>query len=239
MGTVYAGTSGWAYPSWRPGFYPRKLSAAKFLSHYASRLNSVEVNYTFRHFPSRKLPKGWIRATPAGFKFAVKAHQSITYLKRLRGATRPTSQFIASLKPLHAAGKLGLLLFQLPPNLKCDLRLLNDFLTKLPRRVRAAFEFRHTSWFIAEVFDALRKANVALCLAESPTIETPDVQTTDFFYLRLRKESYSAKARQKIATKVTRVVLRGDVFAYFMHKETPESALYAERLLRFTNLGQK
>jgi len=232
MPNIYAGTSGWAYPSWRPDFYPAKLGSAKFLAYYASRLNSVVVNYTFRRLPTEKLLRGWIEATPPNFRFAVKAHQGITHFKRLRSATGVTSEFIASLKPLHKAGKLGPVLFQLPGNFKCDLPLLAEFLPGIPRHVRAAFEFRHPSWFTEEVFAELRKANVALCQAESEDIETPDVQTADFSYLRLRKENYSVSARKELAAKITRLARQGDVFLYFKHEDTPEGALYAESMLR-------
>ena len=81
---VYAGTSGWAYPSWKPDFYPAKLPSAKFLSYYASRLNTVEVNYTFRRFPTEKLLRSWVETTPSDFKFSVKANQKITHVARLR-----------------------------------------------------------------------------------------------------------------------------------------------------------
>ncbi len=92
-GRVFAGTSGWAYASWKPKFYPAKLSAKKFLEYYASRLNSVEVNYTFRSIPTEKLLAGWIEATPPEFKFAIKAHQRITHFKRLRDAAGVTAEF--------------------------------------------------------------------------------------------------------------------------------------------------
>lgn len=231
MATVYAGTSGWAYPAWKLDFYPRKLSPAKFLSYYATRLNSVELNYTFRRFPTEKLLAGWIVATPSGFKFSVKAHQNITHVKRLRDAAEFTLQFIAALRPLQDEGKLGPVLFQLPPFLKCDLPLLTDFLGALPRRVRCAFEFRHVSWFCQEVFAALRAANAALCQAESETLETPAIETADFSYFRLRKETYPPKAREALAQKVLRLAERGDVFTYFKHEDTPEGALHAEALL--------
>ena len=232
MKTIYAGTSGWAYTSWKPDFYPPKLSSAKFLNHYATRLNSVEVNYTFRTLPTEKLLMGWMAETPPHFKFAIKAHQSITHIKRLRNAVKVTSDFIDSLLPLKEAGKLGPVLFQLPPNLKCDLPLLTDFVAGLPRQVRSAFEFRHDSWFQDGVFAMLRKANVALCLAESEKIVTPDVQTANFCYLRLRKESYSSKARKAIGQKALSLMQQGEVFAYFKHEETPEGAIYAEELLK-------
>lgn len=228
------GTSGWAYASWKPDFYPAKLSAKKFLEYYASRLNSVEVNYTFRSIPTEKLLAGWIEATPANFKFAIKAHQRITHFKRLRDAAGVTMEFLDSLTPLRKAKKLGPVLFQLRGDLKCDVPLLKDFLKGLPRGLQTAFEFRSTSWFCDEVYEALRKANAALCQAESEDIETPLVDTTDFSYLRLRKLSYSAKAREEIAKRVSGLARKGDVFAYFKHEETPEGASYAEALLKKT-----
>jgi uncharacterized protein YecE (DUF72 family) len=231
MGQAYAGTSGWAYASWKPDFYPPKLPAAKFLGHYSSRLNSVEVNYTFRRFPSQRLLQGWIESTPPDFKFAFKANQRITHFMRLRDAARQTSDFAGALEPMLIANKLGPVLFQLPPHVKLDLKLLEDFLAGLPKRIRAAFEFRHVSWFNDDVFSALRKANAALCQAESEDIVTPHVSTADFSYLRLRNESYSAKARNEIAERVKSLLQAGDVFTYFKHEETAEGALYAEGLL--------
>jgi uncharacterized protein YecE (DUF72 family) len=228
---LYAGTSGWAYPSWKPDFYPVKLASAKFLGYYATRLNTVEVNYTFRRFPTEKLLRGWIEQAPANFKFAVKAHQKITHISRLRDVAEFTSDFLKSLQPLDAEGKLGPVLFQLPPFLKCDLPLLKDFLAGLPRNVRAAFEFRHASWFSEGVYDLLRQSNAAMCQAESEKLETPDTRTAGFAYLRLRKETYSEKERKEIASKTGDLLERGDVFVYFKHEDTPEGALYAESLL--------
>jgi uncharacterized protein YecE (DUF72 family) len=229
MGEIYAGTSGWAYGSWRPGFYPAKLSAARFLSHYAGRLNSVEVNYTFRQLATEELLLRWAEATPANFRFAVKAHQGMTHRKRLRGVEQATAEFLASLKPLRKAKKLGPVLFQLPPNFRCDVGRLRDFLAGLPPWVRAAFEFRHESWFGEDVYATLRKAGAALCLAESEELKTPEVVTADFHYLRLRKNRYS---RKSAAERVRRLAQSGDVFVYFKHADAPAGALRAEALLR-------
>jgi uncharacterized protein YecE (DUF72 family) len=238
MGKVYAGTSGWAYATWKPDFYPAKLASAKFLGYYATRLNSVELNYTFRRFPTQKLLDGWIAITPAEFRFAVKAHQNITHIKRLRDTSSFTADFLAALEPLKEAGKLGPVLFQLPPFLKCDLDLLAQFLGKLPPQIRAAFEFRHASWFNDEVYALLREADAALCQAESEKLETPDVQTATFAYLRLRKEEYPAKDRKQISAKVSKLAERGDAFVYFKHEETAEGALYAESLIAETSSAQ-
>lgn len=231
MRSVYAGTSGWSYPSWKPKFYPAKLASAKFLGYYATRLNTVEVNYTFRAFPSEKMLTGWVAATPENFRFAVKAHQSITHIKRLQDAGDNVARFVKALEPLRAAGRLGPILFQLPPFLKCNAARLEAFLRELPQEIRAAFEFRHESWFCDEIFNLLRKANAALCEAESENIKTPPVQTADFAYLRLRREDYSPAARKQIAQRVAEVAAVGDAFVYFKHEDTPEGALYAEELL--------
>lgn len=229
MGEVYAGTSGWAYGSWRPGFYPAKMGAARFLNHYAGRLNSVEVNYTFGRSVSDELLQRWAEAVPAHFRFAVKAHRRITHSKRLRDAAAATEEFLASLEPLRKAKKLGPVLFQLPGNFKCDVARLRQFLADLPPWVRAAFEFRHESWFSEDVYATLRTSGAALCLAEDEKLATPEVVTADFHYLRLRKNPYSRKA---VAERVRRLAMSGDVFVYFKHEETPEGALHAEALLR-------
>src|SRR6201984_2348350 len=234
---LYAGTSGWAYPSWKPGFYPAKLASAKFLGHYASRLNTVEVNYTFRRFPTEKLLRGWIEATPANFQFAIKAHQKITHVARLRDVADFTSDFLRSLQPLDEEKKLGPILFQSPPYLKCDIALLKDFLQTLPRSLRSAFEFRHASWFSEEVYAVLRAANAALCNAESEKLETPDVQTADFGYLRLRKPKYAAEERKALQQRVAELSAKDDVYVYFKHEDTPEGALNAESLLSASGRG--
>lgn len=232
MPAIYAGTSGWAYASWKPDFYPAKLASAKFLGHYAARLNTVEVNYSFRHFVTEKTLTGWIAATPENFKFSIKAHQRITHIKKLKAASDDARGFLASLQLLSEARKLGMVLFQLPPYLKADLALLDEFLGGLGRGARFAFEFRHASWFTDTMFDTLRKHGAALCVAETEDLETPDVRTADFCYYRLRKPEYSAEERQGIGQKISRRREEGcDVFVYFKHEDTPQGALYAEELL--------
>lgn len=231
MSKVYAGTSGWAYPSWKPDFYPAKMPSAKFLGYYASRLNSVELNYTFRRFPTQKLLAGWVEATPPDFKFAVKAHQNITHIKRLREVDEFAKDFVSALDTLHEQEKLGPILFQLPPFFKCDLPRLADFLSILPRGTRAAFEFRNGSWFNEDVYALLRKANAALCQAESEKLETPTVQTADFCYMRLRKDAYTPDERKALAQQVSETMQHGDAFVYFKHEDTPEGARWAEELI--------
>lgn len=233
MAQLYAGTSGWAYPSWKPDFYPAKLAQAKFLQHYAAQLNTVEVNFTFRQLVKESTVQKWIAQTPAGFRFGVKAHQVITHIKRLKKTEDFVPRFLSTIEPLASAGKLGPVLFQLPPNLKVDAQLLEEFLATLPRAVPAAFEFRHDSWFTDEAFALLRTNNRALCVAETEERNTPDVVTADFCYYRYRKPSYTAGERKAMVTRIREHLGAGrNVFAYFKHEETPEGALSAVELLK-------
>jgi uncharacterized protein YecE (DUF72 family) len=232
MSQLFVGTSGWAYPSWKPDFYPAKLAQKKFLSHYATQLNTVEVNFTFRQLVKESTIQNWIEQTPAAFRFGVKAHQVITHIKRLKGTEDFVPRFLATIEPLAAAGKLGPVLFQLPPNLKQDVGLLKDFLALLPRTLPAAFEFRHDSWFVDSTWDALNSRGVALCVAETEERMTPDVVTGPFVYYRFRKPSYTEEERRDMVARIREHMSAGrDVFAYFKHEETPEGALYAVELL--------
>lgn len=233
MAQLFAGTSGWAYPSWKPDFYPQKLAQKKFLAHYTTMLNTVEVNFTFRQLVKETTIQNWLAESPAHFRFGVKAHQVITHIKRLKGTEDFVPRFLATIEPLAAAGKLGPVLFQLPPNLKADSALLKDFLATLPRTVPAAFEFRHESWFSDTTWDLLKSANAALCVAETETRTTPDVVTGSFAYYRFRKPTYTGEERGAMVDRIQQhIAEERNVFAYFKHEETPEGALYAVELLR-------
>lgn len=233
MAQLFTGTSGWAYPSWKPDFYPAKLALKKFLSHYATRLNTVEVNFTFRQLVKESTIQNWIQETPPHFRFGVKAHQVITHIKRLKGAEDFVPRFLTTIEPLASAGKLGPVLFQLPPNLKMDASLLKDFLSLLPRMLPAAFEFRHDSWFADSTWELLKTHGAALCVAETEERVTPDVVTAAYVYYRFRKPNYTGDERRGMVARIGEHLAAGrDVFAYFKHEETPEGALYAVDLLR-------
>jgi len=233
MAQLFAGTSGWAYPSWKPDFYPQKLAQKKFLSHYATQLNAVEVNYTFRQLVKESTLQNWLAETPAAFRFTIKAHQVITHIKRLKGTEDFLPRFLGTIEPLAAAGRLAPVLFQLPPNLKADQEVLRAFLKTLPRRLQAAFEFRNASWFSDETYTALKEHNAALCVAETEEMTTPEVATADFVYYRFRKPNYPPDERKAMIDRIQQHMGAGrDVFAYFKHEETPEGVLYARELLR-------
>jgi uncharacterized protein YecE (DUF72 family) len=230
---LYAGTSGWAYPSWKPDFYPAKLAQAKFLEHYATKLNAVEVNFTFRQLLKDTTAQKWIEATPTGFRLSIKAHQVITHIKRLKGVEDFVPRFLSTIEPIARAEKLGPLLFQLPPNMKVDATLLQEFLTVLPRAVPSAFEFRHASWFTDEIFELLKSGNRALCVAETEERTTPDVVTADFCYYRYRKPNYPPEERRAMVDRIRKHLSQHrNVFAYFKHEETPEGAISAVEILK-------
>ena len=233
MAQLFAGTSGWAYPSWKPDFYPEKLAQKKFLGHYATKLNTVEVNFTFRQLVRETTIQNWLAETPTHFCFGVKAHQVITHIKRLKGTEDFVPRFLATIEPLAAAGKLGPVLFQLPPNLKADSALLKDFLATLPRAVPTAFEFPHDSWFGDATWELLKSAGAGLCVAETETRTTPDVVTAPFAYYRFRKPTYTGDERRAMVDRIRQHLAEGrNVFAYFKHEETPQGALYAVEVLR-------
>src|SRR5206468_11191763 len=127
MAQLFVGTSGWAYPSWKPGFYPEKLAQPKFLPYYSSQLNTVEVNLAFRQLLKDTTAQKWIPQTPEDFRFCIKAHQVITHIKRLKQTQDFLPRFLSTIEPLARAGKLGPVLFQLPPNMKADPELLGQF----------------------------------------------------------------------------------------------------------------
>jgi uncharacterized protein YecE (DUF72 family) len=230
---LFAGTSGFSYPAWKPDFYPRNVPAKGFLEHYATRLNSVEANYTFRRLATAKVLEGWVKATPPGFAFACKAHQTLTHILKLKDAETFTETFLKSLEPLRAARRLGPVLYQFAPTFKCDLARLDAYLPLLPGDLRFAFEFRHASWLTADVYDRLSKRNIALCLAESDKLEVPEVLTADFTYFRLRKGDYSVAAREEIGDHVRELLAGGrDVYVYFKHEDDPRGALWAEELCK-------
>lgn len=239
MAQFYAGTSGWAYPSWKPDFYPQKLAQAKFLQFYSSQLNAVEVNFTFRQLLKSTTAEKWIAATPAEFRFSVKAHQVITHIRKLKDVEEFMARFLAALEPLARAQRLAPLLFQLAPTFRADHQRLQEFLAVLPAAVPAAFEFRHESWFCDQTFDLLRHRRRALCLAESEDRITPDVVTADFCYYRFRKPSYEQAERDEMVRRLGAELRAGrDVFAYFKHEETPQGAFFARDLLRGLGAAQ-
>lgn len=234
---LFAGTSGWAYPKWKPGFYPSGLSQKSFLGFYSNVLTSVEVNYTFRALPTVKMLEGWLAATPETFRFSFKAPQRITHFSRLRDCAASVQQFLSAVEPVRQAGKLGLLLFQLPPNFKADRERLAELL-RTPAFASSqspaiAFEFRNESWFDDSIYSMLREHNAALCVAESDDLQTPEVHTSGTHVcFRLRRNGgYSPDELGSFAQRLVPLTVDRDVYAYFKHEDEPTGALNARAFL--------
>lgn len=227
---LYIGTSGWSYTIWKPEFYPKNVASKNFLKYYATQLTAVEVNYTFRMRLAEKTAVGWMADVGPNFRFSLKANQYITHIRRLKDCEDPIQRFLTSLQPL--ATQLGPVLFQLPPNLQADVPLLRDFLSLLPRNFKAAFEFRHQSWFHEDVYSALRDRNAAVCIAETEKLTTPEIQTATYNYYRFRRPSYAPEDLVQLASRIESSLADGrETYAFFKHEEDPRSPLNARELL--------
>ena len=230
----WIGTSGFQYAEWKGTFYPEKLPASKMLGFYAEHFSTTEINYTFRRIPSAQTIQRWVEGTPPRFTFSLKAPQRITHFSKLRDCGDTLRFFYSVVSALGE--KLGPVLFQLPPSFKKDVPLLADFLREFPVGMRAAFEFRNTSWFADDTYAALAQAEVALCVAESEKIQAPPVTTAKYGYLRLRREDYQAADVQRWAMFVRQQADKwSEAFIYFKHEESGMGPKLAGQMM--TELG--
>jgi uncharacterized protein YecE (DUF72 family) len=229
---VLVGTSGYSYKEWKGSFYPEDLPASGMLKFYAARLSTVEINNTFYRMPRSEVLAQWAEQVPDGFRFALKASQRITHQKRLKDAGDSVDYFFQVGQTL--GDRMGPVLFQLPPNFKKDLSRLTDFLSLLPAGARCAFEFRHESWFDEETFAALRSRSCALCHAEDEDLATPDVATTDWGYLRLRRQDYGPEAVAAWAERIGKEPWT-EAYVFFKHEDSGRGPALAAELTK--NLG--
>lgn len=222
----YLGTSGFNYTEWIGRFYPSGQKRATMLGYYASIFNSVEINYTFQRLPSPRAIAQWTAQVANDFRFSYKAPRQITHFSRLKNSTEPLARFYEA---LDSSALNGAILFQLPPNLRKDLGLLESFVALLERHRRHAFEFRDASWFDDQVFEMLAQANVALCIADSPELSTPPIVTADFGYLRLRNENYRPEDIERWANVSAELIRRWrDAYVYFKHEDTATGPCFAQ-----------
>ena len=207
------------------------------LAYYVERFTSVEINATFYRMPNTKTVDGWAAAAPAGFEYVLKAPQRITHFARLRSADEPLRQFCDTARAL--GDKLGPLLFQLPPNFKKAADRLGEFLAILPAGFRAAFEFRHESWFDDEVYALLRAKNAALCVADTEEGATPAVATADFGYLRLRAVEYSDDDLVRWIATIEKIGPGwSDAYVFFKHEESGSGPALARRFVTLRQTGR-
>ncbi len=219
MTHVRVGTSGWNYAEWKGVFYPADIKPAGMLRYYAQRFDTVEVNATFYRMPTPKVIAGWLATAPCDFTFVLKAPQRITHFGRLRDVDEPVRVFCDAARGLD--GRLGPLLFQLPPNFKKDVGRLGDVLYLVPPELRMAWEFRHPSWFADDVYERLRARNAALAIVEDENATTPTVVTADWGYVRLRAIDYTDARLRAWADTVRSVGAPWrDAFVFFKHEVT-------------------
>jgi uncharacterized protein YecE (DUF72 family) len=221
------GTSGFSYAPWRGSFYPEKLPTEQMLAFYAERLPAVEINNTFYRMPNREMLEKWAGETPDGFRFALKSPRRITHERKLAGVGDDLTRLADAAAAL--GGKLGPILFQLPPFSRKDVPRLVDFLALLPPGMRAAIEFRHASWFAADVYEALRARDAALCIAESEELATPLEATASWGYLRLRRQDYGDAALDAWAAKL-RAQPWAAAYVFFKHEDEGRGPVLAAGL---------
>lgn len=224
---VLIGTSGFSYPAWRGRFYPEKMPESKMLGFYAGRLPTVEINNTFYRMPPPEILQRWAAETPDGFRFALKSPRRITHDKKLVDVAAAVEKLDQAAQALGE--KLGPVLFQLPPFLRKDLVRLDDFLAGLPKSIRPAVEFRHESWFSADVLARLKVHGAALCIAESEDLATPFEATTGWGYLRLRRQDYDDAAIRQWAEKL-KAQSWETAYVYFKHEDEGKGPALAEQL---------
>lgn len=228
---VRIGTSGYSYAEWKGNFYPEKMAAKDMLRFYAERFSTVEINNTFYRMPTEKLLSGWAEQVPESFTFVIKASKRITHDKRLKDCGELLTYLFGVTTTLGS--RLGPLLFQLPPNFKKDLPRLQAFFDDMPERRRMAIEFRHASWFDDEVFETLRAHGTALCVAdtgEEPV--APLVATTDWGYLRLRREDFSDEDLRDWARRIREQPWK-EAYVFLKHEEEGLGPKMAARLMEF------
>lgn len=214
---LFVGTSGYSYKEWKGNFYPEDIPAKEMLSYYSRRLPAVEINNTFYRLPQPAMMENWKEQVPESFRFSVKATQRITHIKRLKNCAEETKYLLETAALLGE--RLGVVLFQLPPNSKKDAERLKDFLACLPQTTRAAFEFRHESWIEEDILNLLRENNSALVVSdtdEKPLSEI--ISTSDWGYLRLRRISYDDQELRDWLTRVQNQTWK-DAFVFFKHED--------------------
>jgi uncharacterized protein YecE (DUF72 family) len=224
---LFVGVSGFSYASWKGNFYPKDLKSEDFLSFYAGKLNSVEINSSFYAPPSMAMVKSWAGRTGEDFRFAIKSPRLITHtLKIGKGAAEAADRLGKTLGLL--AGKLGPVLFQLPPFFRQDLKTLESFLTQTAGVKKKVFEFRHESWLNDSTYQLLEKHSVGFCIAETEDMKPVLKVTGGLPYFRLRKDVYTKSDVEGWTEKIRDTVKESkEAYVYLRHDETGENASYA------------
>jgi len=214
---IYVGTSGYSYKEWKGSFYPTNISSKDMLSYYAERLQAVELNNTFYRSPQPSIVESWKAQVPENFRFTMKAPQSITHFRRLKDAGAVTQSMLKTVSALE--DRLGAVLFRFPEDMEKDLERLKTFLKDLPAETRAAFDFRHPTWFDEDVLALLRSQNRVSCVCDRDDRPANHIdKTADWGYVRLRRVNYS---ESDLAEWIKRVRAQHwkDTYVFFKHDD--------------------
>ena len=240
---LHIGTSGYSYDHWKGIFYPEKLPKDRFFEHYSRYFDTVEINYSFYHIPTKKQVATWRQQAPEGFLFSLKAPKRITHTQRLTGAAGFTGAFIWQTKELRE--HLGVFLFQLPPSFEADRELLEGFIATLPFGFRYVFEFRHPSWYRDEILSLLQDHAMGLCLIDAPQLTVLDIATTTYVYFRFHGHTkwidycYSEEELRNFRDKIVMHLDAGrEVFVYFNNDANAYAVQNAQRLQELV-IGEK
>jgi uncharacterized protein YecE (DUF72 family) len=230
----HIGTSGWSYKHWINTFYPEGVKAKERFAYYQTRFDTVEINNTFYKLPKEDTFVSWRNEVSKGFTYVVKASRFITHMKKLHDPVQSSTLFFERIR--HLEDKLGAILFQLPPFMKNNEALLENFLKHLPKGYRYIFEFRNADWYRESTYALLKKYNCAFCIYELDQHLSPLKVTADFVYLRLHgpggkyQGSYSEKALEEWADQCRKWLKSKDVYVYFDNDEMGYAAFNAIRL---------
>ncbi len=214
---IYAGTSGFGYDEWKGNFYPEKISGAKMLSYYSTRLQTVEINNTFYRMPTPAVVNSWVKQVPPGFLFTVKAPRIITHIKRLQYVDEECGFFFNSISGLKK--NLGCVLFQFPASFRDDQKRLKDFLKLIPAKIPCSFDFRSATWHNPGTYALLKKRDFSLCMED--TDESPVkkiISTAKWGYLRMRGLDYGVKELKQWAKKINAQKWK-KAFIFFKHED--------------------
>jgi uncharacterized protein YecE (DUF72 family) len=234
---IWIGTSGWYYDHWDKVFYPEGTKPDERLELFAENFNTVEVNNTFYRLPRESTVEAWFSKVPNNFVFSIKASQYITHIKRLKDPEESLERFYSILK--HLKGKLGPILFQLPPFFKKDTERLKTFVEHLKKGHQHVFEFRHPSWYDEETYAILRKNEVALCITDLKGHLSPEEVTSSFTYIRLHgptikayQGSYGSKELHSWRDRIEHWKKQKiDVYCYFDNDEKSYAVKNAKELI--------
>jgi uncharacterized protein YecE (DUF72 family) len=232
---VYIGTSGFSYKDWRNNFYPSTLKADHYLEYYSSHFPTVEINSSFYTIPKVSTINKWREETPEDFCFAIKASRFITHLKKLKNTQELIDNFLNIISILDS--KLGPILFQLPPKMKVNLSVFQRFLSILPANYKYVFEFRHSSWYVEQVYQILKEYNYALCIHDHLDAPSPLIITADYCYLRMHGPDghylteYRHNELVKIANFINETKRQNDIYCYF-NNDTKAFAINNAKTLR-------